>query len=455
MIAKKWFIVFVLLVTGILNTPESFSQDTLSKILVYKFDIKKEIAPPVWHTTKLAIEEAVEKQADIILIEMSTYGGLLESADSIRTKILNSPIPVYVFINHNAASAGALIAIACDSIYMTTGSSIGAATVVDQEGKVVPDKYQSYMRAMMRSTAEASGRDPNIAEAMVDPRIEIEGVIDSGYVLTFTASEAVKNGYCEGIAEDTEEVLALAGIKEYEIIEQELSPMDKIIGFLISPVVSGILIMVIVGGIYFELQAPGIGLPSIAAILAALLYFAPLYLEGLAEHWEILVFVVGIILIAVEIFAIPGFGVAGISGIFLVITGLTLAMIENIGFDFRPVNFNNFISSFFLVIISIFVSIVSSYFITKSLFGRNRIFGSLALETVQSTEDGYTTSDISYQEMVGKRGVAHTILRPAGKVMIGGEVYDATALTGYVEKGEAIEVARYEAMQLFVKKIEN
>jgi membrane-bound serine protease (ClpP class) len=455
MIVKKWFIVFLLLVTSILNTPGSFSQDSIQKILVYKFDIKKEIAPPVWRTTKLAMEEAVEKQADIILIEMSTYGGLLESADSIRTKILNSPIPVFVFINHNAASAGALIALACDSIYMTTGSSIGAATVVDQEGKVVPDKYQSYMRAMMRSTAEANGRDPNIAEAMVDPRIEIPGVIDSGYVLTFTASEAVKNGYCEGIAEDTKEVLSLAGIKDYDIIEQELSPLENIIVFLINPVVSGILIMLIVGGIYFELQAPGIGFASVIAILAALLYFAPLYLEGLAEHWEILVFVAGIILIVVEIFAIPGFGVAGISGIFLVITGLTLAMIENVGFDFRPVNFNNLISSFFLVIISIFVSIISSYFVTKSLFGRNRIFGSLALETVQSAEDGYTTSDTVYREMVGRKGIAHTILRPAGKVMIDGEMYDATALTGYIEKGNAIEVARYEAMQLFVRKIEN
>ncbi len=453
MIFRKIIIPFCLLIMLMLYISSSFSQDNQEKKLIYKFDIKKEIAPPVWHTTRLALEEAVLKGADIILIEMSTYGGLLESADSIRTKILDSPIPVFVFINHNAASAGALIAIACDSIYMTTGSSIGAATVVDQEGKVVPDKYQSYMRAMMRSTAEANGRDPNIAQAMVDPRIEIEGVIDSGSVLTFTASEAVKNGYCEGIAEDTEEVLKLAGIEEYEIIEQELTAMDKIISFLINPVVSGILIMVIVGGIYFELQAPGIGLPSIAAILAALLYFAPLYLEGLADHWEILVFVVGLILILVEIFAIPGFGVAGISGIFLVIAGLTLSLIDNVGFNFRPVDFNKLISSFFLVIISIFISIVGSYYLTKSLFSRNRLFGSLALETVQSSEDGFTTSDSRYREMVGRKGIAQTILRPAGKVMISDESFDATAITGYIEKGDEIEVVRYETTQLFVKRV--
>ncbi|NTV84914.1 MAG: nodulation protein NfeD, partial [Bacteroidales bacterium] len=385
-----------------------------------------------------ATEEAVEKKADIVLIEMSTYGGLLESADSIRTKILDSPIPVIVFIDHNAASAGALIAIACDSIYMTTGSSIGAATVVDQTGAVVPDKYQSYMRAMMRSTAEATGRDPNIAQAMVDPRIKIEGVIDSGSVLTFTASEALKHGFCEGIAENTEEVLALAGIKDYEIIEQELKPMDKIIGFLINPVVSGILIMVIIGGIYFELQTPGIGFPSIAAVLAALMYFAPLYLEGLADHWEILIFIVGIALIAVEIFAIPGFGVTGITGIVLVVTGLTLSLIDNVGFDFTHVNVNKIISSFFLVIISIFLAIVASFLLTRSLFTHNRMFGSLALETVESASEGYTTSDVEYVEMVGKTGIAHSILRPAGKVKIGDNVYYATALTGYINQGEKL-----------------
>ena len=457
-IKKSLKLVFLLnMLAGSLQI--AYSQDNTSgsnkKLLIYKFDIKKEIAPPVWRTTKKALEEAVEKKADIVLIEMSTYGGLLESADSIRTKILNSPIPVFVFIHHNAASAGALIAIACDSIYMSTGSSIGSATVVDQSGQVVPDKYQSYMRAMMRSTAEATGRDPNIAQAMVDPRIKIEGVIDSGSVLTFTASEALKFGFCEGIAESTEDVIRLAGIRDYEIVEQEIKPMDKIIGFLINPVVSGILIMVIIAGIYFELQAPGIGLASIAAIIAALMYFAPLYLEGLANNWEILIFIAGIILIAVEIFAIPGFGVTGITGIVFVVTGLTLSLIDNVGFDFTHVDTNKIIASLFLVLISIFLSIVSSFFITKSLFTHNRLFGSLALETVQSASEGYTTSDADYQVMIGRTGIAHSILRPAGKVKIGDDVFDATALTSYIDQGDKVEVVKYETGQLFVRKVEN
>lgn len=452
-LARYWPVGQFLLILLTFSLGNLFAQDTISKkTIIYKFDIKKEIAPPVWHSTKLAFEEAKEKGADIILVHMNTYGGMLESADSIRSKILESPIPVYVFIDHNAASAGALISIACDSIYMTPGATIGAATVVDQTGAPVPDKYQSYMRAMMRSTAESTGRDPDIAQAMVDPRIRIEGVIDSGSVLTFTASEALRFGFCEALALNVPEVLEKAGIEDYEIIEQELRPLDKIIAFLINPIVSGILIMVIIGGIYFELQTPGVGFPLVAAVAAAVIYFAPLYLEGLADHWEIILFIVGIILIAVEIFAIPGFGVTGIAGIVLVVTGLTLSMIGNIGFDFSGVNFEKVVSSFFIVIISIFLAILLSYYTTKKLFTQNRLFGSLALETVESAEDGYTASDKTYAGMIGMSGVAHTILRPSGKVRIGNDIYDATALTGYIEKGDPIEVVKYETTQLFVRK---
>lgn len=444
------------MLTSLLSVQSVFSgnADTAGKVMVYKFDIKKEIAPPVWRSTKMAVEEAVAVNADLILIEMSTYGGMLESADSIRTKLLECDIPVYVFINHNAASAGALIAIACDSIYMSAGSTIGAATVVDQAGQVVPDKYQSYMRAMMRSTAEATGRDPNIAQAMVDPRIRIEGVIDSGQVLTFTATEALKFDFCDGIAEDVRGVMRTAGIDEYEIIEQDLTALDKIIGFLINPIVSGILIMIIVGGIYFELQTPGVGFPLIAAITAALLYFAPLYLEGLAEHWEILIFVIGVVLLIVEIFAIPGFGVTGITGVGLIVASLTLALVNNIGFNFRPVDLGQFVTSFFLVIISIFVAIVLSYYLTRSLFGQNRIFGSLALETVESKADGYSASDKDYEAMIGETGVAYSILRPGGKIMIKNMVYDAIAESGYIEKGESVRVVSYQSAQLIVRKLE-
>ena len=200
-----------------------------------------------------------------MMIHMNTYGGLLDAADSMRTRLLNLHIPVVAYIDNNAASAGALISIACNRIYMSSGASIGAATVVNEKAEAIPDKYQSYMRAMMRSTAEKRGRNPLIAEAMVDPRTYIPGVNDSGKVLTFTTSEAIKNGYCEGEAESMEDVLAMENIGNYHIETYIPSFMEQVISLLINPAVSGILLLIMLGGVYFELQTPGVGFPIMAA----------------------------------------------------------------------------------------------------------------------------------------------------------------------------------------------
>jgi membrane-bound serine protease (ClpP class) len=427
--------------------------DTKDAKKVYIFDLKEEIAPPAWRLTQRAFAEAQKINADYVLIRMNTYGGSVLDADSIRTKILHSPVPVMVFIDNNAASAGALISIACDSIYMATGANIGAATVVNQTAEKMPDKYQSYMRAIMRSTAEANGRDPKIAEAMVDDRTYIEGIIDSGKVLTFTTSEAIKNGFCEGQAESVEEVMKLAGITNYTVINHEPTFLDKVIGWLISPAVSGILIILIVGGIYFELQAPGLGLPSIIALTGALLYFAPLYLEGLAENWEILIFIIGLGLLALEIFVIPGFGVAGVSGIALIVVGLSLSMINNVGFDFTFTSNENVSVSLFTVITSILIATALSVYIGSRMFKSNGVFRAFVLSTSQKTEEGYVSSNPVIKQIVGKTGVAFTMMRPSGKVEIEGEIYDATAETGFIDKGEKIEVRRYEAAQVFVRRI--
>jgi len=419
---------------------------------VYRFMIDEMIAPPVWRTTKLAIENAEKYDADLIVIQMNTYGGMLDAADSIRTKILDSDIPIYVFIDKNAASAGALISIACDSIYMAPGASIGAATVVDQEGKVLPDKYQSYMRSMMRSTAEAKGRNPEIAQAMVDPKLFVAGVSDSGQVLTFTVSEAIEHDFCRAEVDNMDELLKHAGYNNYTLIEHKISATDRMIGWLINPMVSGVLIMILIGGIYFELQSPGIGFPIAASIIAALLYFAPLYLEGLANNWEILIFIFGLVLLAVEIFAIPGFGVFGLAGITFMLTGLTLSMVGTVGPGFLDIDTNGIVSAFLIVIIAFFIAIVSSIIISKQLF-TSTFFGHLALDKVQNVEEGYTSALNSYTQVIGKYGVAYTVLRPSGKVMINKELYDATARSGMIEKGDNIVVYKYQNAQLIVEKV--
>ncbi|MCK9291784.1 MAG: NfeD family protein [Bacteroidales bacterium] len=439
------------------SLPEPQLSDTVvrqsEKLQVYVFDIKEDIAPPVWRTTQKAFKAADEMKADLILIHMNTYGGMVDAADSIRTKILNSGIPVYVFIDNNAASAGALISIACDSIYMVPGASMGAATVVSQTGEVVPDKFQSYMRSMMRSTAEAKGRDPDIAQAMVDPSVFVAGVSDSGKVLTFTTSEAIRHNFCQAEAKTIEEVIARTTTEEYELIHHSLSGMDKVINFLIHPMVSGILIMLIVGGLYFELQTPGIGFPLGVAVFAALLYFAPLYLEGIATYWEIILFGFGIVLLLVEIFALPGFGVVGILGLIFIITGLSLAMVDTVSTGPFYVDVMPLLRAVFIVIIAAFLSLVLSLYASRKLL-TTTTFGRLALDTVQDSAEGFTSAFSDYSMMIGKTGTAYSILRPAGKVMIDNDIFDATVTSGFVDEGEKVEVVGYQTGQLFVKRSE-
>jgi membrane-bound serine protease (ClpP class) len=442
------------------------------KKLVYKLNIKQDISPATRRQVSQAFEAADTLKADIFLIHMNTYGGTVVDADSIRTMILQSKIPVYVFIDNNAASAGALISIACDGIYMRPGGSLGAATVVNATGEAMPDKYQSYMRSTMRSTAEAHGkdtvvtadndtiikwfRDPKIAEAMVDERISIPGVSDSGKVLTFTPLEAIQNGYCEGTAENIEEVLQEIGVKDYTLVEYQPSFIEKIIGFLVHPVVSGLLIMAIVGGIYFEMQTPGIGFPLGIAVLAAILYFAPLYLEGLAANWEIAVFVVGLILLAVEIFALPGFGVTGILGVIFIFMGLILSMIDNVHFNFEGVEMRGVGVAVATVMAGVFGGFLISIYLGRRVFtAHSGIFRNFALNTVQHVDEGYVSVETSLFAMKGKTGVAQTVLRPGGKVLIEGEVYDAVAETGFIEKGKPVTVTRIESAQLYVELLED
>ena len=450
----------------LLSLPALANDEINVRKTVYVFDLKKEIGPATWRTTMQSIDRAVEMKAELIIIHMNTYGGLVDAADSIRTKILNCPIPVYVFVDNNAISAGALIAISADKIYMREGASIGAATVVHQTGEAAPDKYQSFMRSMMRATAEAHGkdtiitgkdttyrwrRDPRIAEAMVDPSVVVKGVIDSTKVLTLTTEEAIKLRYCEGKAEKIEDVLTANNISDYHIERYKLSALEKIIQFLINPYLQSLLIMLIIGGIYFELQTPGIGFPLALSVIAALLYFAPLYLEGLANHWELLIFFAGLILIAVEIFAFPGFGVAGISGIILMLFGLSLAMVDKIVFEWDfTAGLIAVFKSFCIVTGSAALSLVLSIWLGKS-FLDNPHLSKVMLTAEQRSSEGYVSFD-DLSGLVGVTGTARSMLRPAGKVDINGKLYDSVCEIGYINAGERVKVLRFETGQLYVVK---
>lgn len=426
------------------------SDETAKQSIVYQIDIKEEISPGIARQVSKALSEAKAQQADLVMVRMNTYGGLLDAADSIRTLFLNSKIPVIVFIDNNAASAGALISIACEKIYMRKGASIGAATVVTEKAEALPDKYQSYMRSMMRSTAEARGRDPRIAEAMVDPRIAIEGVNDSGKVLTLTSTEALKLNYCNGIAESEQEALALAGITNYKTILYTPTLVDRMIGWLMHPAISGVLILLMLGGLYFELQQPGIGFPLIIAVLAAIMYFAPLYLDGLAANWEILVSVIGILLIAAEIFVIPGFGVAGISGLVLLLFGLTSSLLRNDGLDFSGVSSIAFSTSIATVLLGMAGALVLFLFSSK-LLASSPMFKKMVLATELSSGTGYSSA-INLPQ-IGTRGKTSSLLRPSGKVIINNHIYTASCESGFVEVDVEVEVVNILGGNLIVRPV--
>jgi len=419
---------------------------------VFVIEIRQDIDARVNRKTDLAFKEARDIQADYVVIDMNTYGGAVYDANDIRSRILKFEKPVFVFINDNAASAGALISIACDSIYMAPGASIGAATVVTADGQAAPDKYQSYMRSIMRSTAEETGRDPLIAEAMVDENIEIDSIKKRGQVITFSTSEAIKYGFCEGEARSIEEVLEMAGVSNYQIIRHELSGAEKIISFFINPVISGILILIILGGLYFELQTPGVGFPLMAAIIALVLYLTPYYLNGLAQNWEIVLFFIGVALLALEIFVIPGFGIAGISGITLMVGSLVLVMLNNDTFDFSFVHAGEIFKAVATALGAIIAGALFVFFSGARLMNSG-VFNRVALTTVQDRAEGYTASFIE-TSMIGKKGVAFTDLRPCGKAMIDGELYEACTRGEYIEKQTEIVVFDETASTLKVKKAE-
>ena len=421
----------------------AFAADSLS--VIYRIRLDQNIDPAARRLVTLGLEKAAAADADYILLDLNTYGGAVDAADSIRNAILRCDRPVISFVNMQAASAGALISIACDSIYMKTGSSIGAATVVDQAGNVMPDKYQSFMRGMMRSTAQATGRDPKIAESMVD----------TANVLSLTPSEAIEVGFCEGVCEDEFEVARkVAGSDGFIIrnMEDDISWLDRLIQFLLNPLLQSIFMMMIIGGIFVEIRTPGIGLPLVTAIVGALLYFAPAYLGDLVSYWEILLFVVGLVLIGVEIFVLPGFGVCGILGIIAVVLSLAFAMVDNaelFHWD-GSLNLQPILRPIGIVIISASAAIFGSVLLVRKLFA-TRSFDHIALRQELKADEGFTGVASGLESFVGETVTVFTDLRPSGKVKTAdGRIFEATLkFGGFAEKGTSLTVISAEQGRLY------
>jgi len=394
------------------------------------------------------ISEAEEENADAVIFKINTFGGRVDAATQIKDAIIASKVLTIAFINNRAISAGALIALSCKKITMVPGSSIGAATVVDATGQKVGEKYQSYMRSEMRSTAERNGRRTDIAQGMVDERIVVEGLDDSTQLITLTSDEAKKYGIADTLVNDINDVLEAFDLKGAEIKRINSNWAEDVVRFLNNPIVSSLLIMVGLLGLYTEIKTPGWGLPGTIGLISLALFFGSSYILELASIVEILLFVAGLVLLAVEIFVIPGFGFAGIGGIVLIVAALFLALLGADPFiDWDQVSIAIFQLTGALVLSLLIFLIILKYLPKSSTFSR------LVLSEEESADKGFVSYP-SDKKLIGKEGIALTDLRPAGSAEFNGERIDVVADWDYIVKGKKIKVIRVEGIKVVVKEVQ-
>ena len=420
-----------------------YSKD--SKVYVIKKQEFQEINRWYAGYIKKAIDKAYDDKADLIILKLDTPGGLVSSALSIKSYIMDSQVPVIVYINKNALSAGALISLSAKEIYMSDGSVIGAATPVylnGNEPKKAGEKEVSAMRAAMRSSAESSKKNIRAAEAMVDETIVLnkkeDGIdLDDKTLLTLSADEAVKINIADKKANSINEILELKNIENAEIINIEEESYDSVLKFLLNPFVLSIIMSIAIAGIYLEIKTPGFGVGGVTAIIAFAVFFFAQFFSGSSSFLAPAIFILGIVLLGVEIFLIPGFGVTGVLGIIGIVAGIFMSFgIHNIAVAV----FVLFIS----LIIDIILIILIARFMTKSKEFKNKI-------TLDSDTSGYHSS-ISYDDLLGKEGIAETFFRPSGYIVIEGKKYDAVSEGEFIDKGSNLKVVLVEGNRIVVKK---
>ena len=424
---KILIIIFLILVPGIIS----------AESIVIPIEGMIDLGLPL--TVKRGIADAEAENADYIILLVNTFGGRVDAAAEIKDALLRTDIKTAAFVNSRAISAGALITLSCDQIFMTKGSTIGAVTPVNQQGKKLTEKQVSYMRAEMRSTCEAKGRDPMIGEAMVDESIVIPDVSEEGKLLTLTAEEAVDLGFADKIIEDQEKLFAYLGIEGKTDVT--VSMKETIVRLLTNPAVASILLTLGMVGIFFELRSPGFGFPGIIGILSFTAFIMSHYILRMANWIEISAIILGMILLILEAFVIPGFGLAGVSGLILVFGGLYFSMISDIPYMSDYAAAGAALST--IILLSIFFTVLSYKTLIKT-----KAFRRLTLQDDPSTEINLEVETDS--SLIGLSGTAVTVLRPSGKVEIDGTLYQAVSLGSYIEKNKKVVVKKIESNNIIV-----
>lgn len=437
---KKIFIVLLLL---FLFSDFYFAQSNKVYVAHIETDINLGLAP---YLTRV-INEAEKAQAKAIIFKVNTLGGRVDAAIQIKDAILSTNILTIAFVNHRAISAGALITLSCDKIVMVTGGSIGAATVVDQAGKKVGEKYQSFMRSEMRAIAEKNGRRVDIAQGMVDEKIVVEGLVDSTQLITLTTNEALKYGIADTSLSDMESILSAFNLENADLIDSDSNWAEDVVKFLNNGIVSSILIMIGFFGLFAEVKTPGWGVPGTAGIIALVLFFGSSYILALASIIDILLFAIGLILVFLEIFVIPGFGIAGISGIIMIIVSLFLALT---GTNLPYVD-TSIISVAIIQLSSALAGALILIFILAKFLPKTSTFSRLILVDSEKNKKGFVSAN-KISKIVGKKGVALTTLRPSGIAEIDGKRVDVVSEGTYIEKGEKVVVLSSEGFKVVVTK---
>jgi len=424
------------------------------------------------------LNEAEEEGAAAVLLQIDTPGGRLDAVLQMRDALLGSGVPTIAFVDRTAFSAGALIAIACEQIYMTPGAVMGAATPVDgATGETATEKIVSAVRTTFKATAEARGRDPRVAEAMVDPEVAIEGLVARGELLTLTTSEATDWGYNDGVVANQAQALAAAGLANAPVIGTEPSPAERFVRFITEPAVSSLLI---IGGVLIliaDLLVEGLGLGGVAGLGLLALFFWGHSLAGLTGWEDLALVVLGLVLIAIEIIVVPGFGIPGVLGLAALLGGFFLAMLS------RDIQTPEGIAQAGLTILASLIGIVIGIVAIFAFLSRGRHLGKLVLHSaVGGTEVAQTRPAAGWlgwfgassqlprsgqgnaagsRDVVpagkpppsGSPDVALSDLRPSGFASIDGQRVDVVTSGEHIPAGAPIEVVNDEGYRRVVRRI--
>ena len=393
-----------------------------------------------------SIKSAEETGSDLIIFEINTLGGRVDSAIKIKDMIINSELKTVAYINKRAISAGALISLSCNNIVMADGSSIGAATVVDQEGEKQSEKAQSYFRSEIASTAERMGRDKDIAKAMVDEDIEIEGVVEKGKLLSLTSNEAFELGFCDTVVSNNDQLYSYLGIESGNVTHAAITFAERIVRFLTNPIISSLLMTLAFLGLIFEVRTAGWGVGGTVGLIALTLFFGSHYVIDLLGNIEIILFLAGAILILLEVLVIPGFGFAGISGILAILASFFFTLLGSNPSGNDLINAGAVLSSSFIL------TVIGVYLMAKYL-PESKFLDFIIVRDRQRRGSGVKSSEY-FTDLVGKSGTASTDLRLSGKISIEGKTFQAQSANSYIDSGEKVKVSKVEGNKIIVIKEE-